>query len=237
MPRNLDTPPPERLAINGPAGRLAATFEVPPGEPRGSVLHLHPLTLEGGSRLNNVVRHGALGALEAGCAALRIDLRGAGESGGAFDEGRGEVDDAEAAFRWLAERLPGRPRFVWGFSFGARVGLDLVMRCGGEAAGYLGVAWPTVFYDWPEEDRWPAHAAFLAGDRDEFVELRRMEPATRRGALLEVLPGAGHLFPGRLDAVRRFTARTLAGWLEQQEARSRTEGSTTSPPRSGPSPC
>ena len=93
MVRDLDTLPPQRLFLDGPVGRLHATFERPRAEPKAVVLHLHPHPLHGGTRQNNVVRHGALGSLAAGCAALRIDFRGVGQSEGRYDEGDGEVDD------------------------------------------------------------------------------------------------------------------------------------------------
>ena len=214
MPRHIDTPPPERLFLPGPAGDLAATLEMPAHLPRGAVLHLHPLTVEGGTRMNNVVRHGALGSLEAGCAALRVDFRGAGQSAGIYDEGRGEVDDGEAALNWLAQRVPGVPLFLWGFSFGSRVGLDLGIRVGSRVSGYMGVAWPTAFYSWPKDENWPQPMAFLAGDEDELVDLVRMDTATQKGASLRVVPRAGHFFPGKLDEVREFTAGCLQAWLE-----------------------
>ena len=205
MPRDLPTPPPERLRIAGPAGALAATWELPAGAPRGLVLHLHPLTTHGGTRQNNVVRRGALGSLEAGCAALRVDFRGAGESEGAYDQGRGEVDDAEAAFRWLQARHPGLPVLIWGFSFGARVGLDAAIRLRAETAGFLAVAWPTNFYPWPASRDWPRRSAFLYGTADEYVDAAKMDHARERGALIEAVPGAGHFFEGSLDKVRRWT--------------------------------
>ncbi len=213
MPRDLDTPPPERLRITGPTGELAATWEMPAGEPRGAVLHLHPHTVHGGTRQNNVVRHGALGSLEAGCAALRMDFRGAGDSGGEYDEGRGEVDDAEAALHWLQERLPNLPVFVWGFSFGSRVGLDFGIRHREELAGYLGVAWPTAFYAWPESEDWPERCAFLYGTRDEFVDESKLDPIRRHLAPLTVLKDATHFFPDHLSEVRGWTARCLKTWL------------------------
>ncbi|TAH37025.1 MAG: alpha/beta fold hydrolase [Planctomycetota bacterium] len=217
MPRDLPTPPPERLFLPGPAGRLDATFELPAGAPRGAVLHLHPHPLGGGTRQNNVVRHGALGSLEAGCAAVRFDFRGVGQSEGRHDEGRGEVEDAAAVLQWLRLRVPGVPSCVWGFSFGARVGAELCLGNGTRVAGYMGVAWPTALYIWPQSGPrqfWPARMAFLAGDRDDFVDLSQLRAIAReRGATLVEVPGADHFFSGRLDAVRAFTADTLRSWL------------------------
>jgi len=214
MPRDLKTPPPERLLLDGPVGKLDATFERPAGAARAAVLHLHPHPVHGGTRQNNVVRHGALGSLEADCAALRIDFRGVGRSEGEYDEGIGEIDDAEAAFYWLEQQFPGLPIFIWGFSFGSRVGLDLGIRLGQRAAGYLAVAWPTNFYDWPQSSAWPSPSAFLAGTADEFVDFEKMGPAQDHDSIIQIVEGVGHFFPGRLELVRGYTADTLATWLD-----------------------
>jgi uncharacterized protein len=216
MVRELDTVPPRRLFIDGPAGRLHATFERPTAEPRAAVLHLHPHPLHGGTRQNNVVRHGALGSLAAGCAALRIDFRGVGQSEGKYDEGDGEVDDAAAAFAWLAAEVPGVPVFVWGFSFGSRVGLEYSIRevaAGKPPAGYMGVAWPTKFYAWPHGESWPERASFLAGSADEYVNLAAMNRVEKQSGLLQVVDGATHFFPGQLDEVSGWTQRQLEVWL------------------------
>jgi alpha/beta superfamily hydrolase len=213
MPRDLPTPPPERLFLPGPAGRLAATWEVPAAQPLGLVLHLHPHPVHGGTRQNNVVRYGALGSLAAGCAALRIDFRGVGDSEGEYDEGRGEVDDAEAAFRWLQSRHPGLPVFIWGFSFGSRVGLDAAIRLHAEVAGFLAVAWPTNFYAWPTADGWPSRSAFLYGSADQYVDPAKLEHARQRGAAIKVIDGAEHFFAGRLEVVREWTTQFLSDWL------------------------
>lgn len=219
MTRDLDTPPPQHVKLNGPAGTLAGTYELPAGNVRATVLHLHPHPLHGGTRRNNVVRYGALGSLQANCAALRIDFRGVAGSEGVHDEGRGEVDDAYAAYAWLGEQFPEAPQFVWGFSFGSRVGLDLAIRLRNQAesearfAGYLAVAWPTAIYPWPRALNWPKRMKFLAGDRDRFVDLDQMKPATERGGELKVIPGAEHFFKDCLDEVRGFTADGLQAWL------------------------
>ncbi|MDP7061398.1 MAG: alpha/beta hydrolase [Planctomycetota bacterium] len=213
MPRDLKTPPPERLKIQGPLGDLAATLEMPEGTPRAAVLHLHPHPMHGGTRQNNVVRYGALGSLEAGCVALRIDFRGVGQSGGEYDEGIGEVDDAQAAYEYLKQRFPGLPVFLWGFSFGSRVGLNLGIRLRAEVDGYMAVAWPTNIYTWPESDDWPDRLAFLAGTEDEFIDFKGMDRAERNGGVLTIVDGAGHFFPGELHRVRSYTANTLKGWL------------------------
>ncbi len=218
MVRDLDTLRPETVFLDGPAGRLAATWERPACEPVAGVLLLHPHPLHGGTRRNNVVRYGALGALEACAGALRLDFRGAGDSEGHYDEGRGEIEDAACALRWLRERLPDLPLFVWGFSFGSRVGLHLASRPEAGVEGWLGVACPSAIYPWPELQDWPQRMALLAGTRDDFVDFERYAPALERGAALHRVEGANHFFQGLLPEVRAWTARTLRSWLGTEDA-------------------
>jgi alpha/beta superfamily hydrolase len=212
-PRDIDTLPPERLLIDGPTGTLAATLEVPTATNRAVVLLLHPHSEHGGSRRNNVVRYGALGALESGCAALRIDFRGAGDSAGEYDNGIGEVDDAAAAAAWLRGRFPGLPLFVWGFSFGSRVGLELCDRLRDNCAGYMAVAWPSKLYSWPEIGHWPQRMSFIAGEEDDIIDFSNMKPVSEHGAALVKVAGADHFFSGMLGEVRKFTADALSGWV------------------------
>jgi alpha/beta superfamily hydrolase len=230
MVRGIESCSPERLFLEGPAGKLHATYECPVAEPQAAVLHLHPHPLRGGTRQNNVVRYGALGALEAGCAALRIDFRGVGLSEGNYDEGEGEVFDAAAAFEWLALRHPGIPVFVWGFSFGSRVGLDFCIHCQLQAdevllssnpglalslqpAGYMAVAWPTRFYAWPRSRTWPENLAFIAGADDNFVHMTGMNRVRQQGGEVKIVDEATHFFPGKLDVVQNWTKETLEKWL------------------------
>jgi len=172
-------------------------------------LLLPPHPAHGGTRQNNVVRYGALGALEAEMVGLRLDFRGVGGSEGIHDNGRGEVEDAAAALAWLQESFPGLPLFVWGYSFGSRVGLVLAGREDRKLAGYLGIAWPTRIYSWPRLHPWPSPMAFLYGDADPFVDPAAMEVPQRQGARCILLPGADHSFRSHLPAIRSFTAQTL----------------------------
>ncbi|KAA3607508.1 MAG: hypothetical protein DWQ01_15070 [Planctomycetota bacterium] len=213
MTRDLQTLPPEHVKIQGPAGVLGATLEQPAADPLGMVLHLHPHPMHGGNRRNNVVRHGALGSLAAGCVALRVDFRGVPGSEGRHDHGFGEVDDAEAAVQWMLQRFPDLPLFLWGFSFGSRVGLELCFRGGLPVEGYLAVAWPTAYYTWPEGSGWPDRMSFLAGSEDDFVDRTLMQPALDHGGEFEVVDGADHFFRGQLHLVREFTRNKLQAWL------------------------
>ena len=83
----------------------------------------HPHPLHGGTMQNKVVTTLARCAEELGMPSLRFNFRGVGASAGAFDEGRGETDDALAAVATARQRWPDAALWLAGFSFGGYVAL------------------------------------------------------------------------------------------------------------------
>src|SRR5256885_15976889 len=74
---------------------------------------------------NKVVFRAAAALNDAGLITLRINFRGVGQSTGEHDEGRGEREDVRAGLDYLAANCPGQEITLCGFSFGARVGLEV----------------------------------------------------------------------------------------------------------------
>jgi dienelactone hydrolase len=117
-----------RLDIGGTA--VAATLERPAGDPAPVVLMLHGFT---GSRDElavagtdeGVFSRTARQLAEAGYASLRIDFRGSGESGGAWQDTTfsGQIADAVAAIDWLEANpaVDGSRLAVLGWSQGGLV--------------------------------------------------------------------------------------------------------------------
>ena len=64
-----------------------------------------------------------------GFATLRFNFRGVGRSEGEFDNGIGELSDAAAALDWIQAFHPeAQTTWIAGFSFGAWIGMQLLMR-------------------------------------------------------------------------------------------------------------
>src|SRR3982074_1644462 len=105
--------------IAGPAGRLDAPRDEPADSPRAAVVLGHPHPQFGGTMHTKAVYHAAKGFSRIGCAALRINFRGAGTSGGAFDGGVGEMDDFRAALDFMHARYGPVPLWAAGMSFGS----------------------------------------------------------------------------------------------------------------------
>jgi uncharacterized protein len=109
----------QRRAVAGPAGDLICAIDEPETPARGLAVICHPHPQHGGTMDNKIVVTLARAFLQCGWRAARFNFRGIGGSAGAWDEGRGEIDDALAVARAL--RNDGEPLAMAGFSFGAYV--------------------------------------------------------------------------------------------------------------------
>src|SRR5688572_2126594 len=139
--------PAGNLFVPTPDGHLEAILKEPRGSgARGAALVLHPHPLGGGTMHNKVVFRAAAALNDAGLTALRINFRGVGQSTGEHDEGRGEQDDARAGLDYLSQQYPGARITVCGFSFGARVGLDVGIK-DPRVAYLIGIGTPLEKYD------------------------------------------------------------------------------------------
>jgi alpha/beta superfamily hydrolase len=199
------------LVLQGPAGDLEACLDLAAGSdppaPAAFAVVCHPHPLFGGTLSNKVVHTLARSFNDAGMASLRFNFRGVGASAGTHDGGPGEVQDALAVVRYGRERWPQARLWLAGFSFGAAVAVRASVATA--AAGLVAVA--------PAVDRVDIGAVtpagpwlVLLGDADEVVAPQRMLEWARGlnpSPTLQVLPGAGHFFHGRLPELRgRVTA-------------------------------
>ena len=213
--------PAGNLHIPAPHGRLEAILKEPRGgAPRSAALVLHPHPLHGGTMHNKVVFRTARGLEDAGAVTLRINFRGVGHSTGEHTGARGgEQEDARVALDYLVDRHPALPVFLAGFSFGARVGLEVGTR-DPRVRFLVGVGTPVSIpereYDFSflEECRKPLLLAH--GDRDEFGSVEDLRALAARvpeesRVKVEIIHGAGHFFDQQLEELRR----AVAGWAEE----------------------
>lgn len=196
-------PRPESLEIPGPAGPLEAIVEDPGGEPAALAVVCHPHPLYHGTMRNKVVHTVARAANRLGAPAVRFNFRGVGASGGAWDEGRGETEDALAVVEWARQHWPGRPLWLAGFSFGSYVALRAARRAG--ASRLVTVAPPVRRFPLGDTPDPGCPWLVVQGEADELVDYRAVvdwvdsRPVRPRLALL---PETSHFFHGRLGQLQ-----------------------------------
>jgi hypothetical protein len=186
---------------------------------RGVALVLHPHPLHGGTMHNKVVFRAARALNDAGLVTLRFNFRGVGHTSGTHDYGHGEQDDARHALDYLVEHYPNLPLLLAGFSFGARVGLEVGIR-DERVRALVGIGTPVSIpergYDFSflRECRKPI--LFVHGERDEFGDVSKLrtlaaELSPEAHARVAVIAGAGHFFDEQLDEL----TRVIREWTEE----------------------
>ncbi len=69
---------------------------------------------------------------ELGFSVLAIDYRGFGQSSAGLPSEITAGEDARAAWDWLAEQHPGKPRYIFGHSLGGAIAIDLARQVADE---------------------------------------------------------------------------------------------------------
>src|SRR5436853_727913 len=197
--------PAGNLFVAEPHGRLEAIVKEPRTESvKGVALVLHPHPLFGGTMHNKVVFRAASALNDAGLIALRLNFRGVGQSTGEHDEGRGEREDARAGLDYLAENYPSQKITLCGFSFGARVGLEVGMM-DDRVTRMISIGTPVDKYDFSFLEDAQKPMLFVQGDHDEYGNVERLDELVTKikaPAELKIIKGAGHFFDDHLDELK-----------------------------------
>ena len=201
-----ETPRPgEHFLIRGPVGVLEAVMVSPEvndgNSPIAVVCHPHPL--HGGSMANKVVHVVANTFAEIGIPTLRFNFRGVGHSQGAFDHGRGEVDDLVAVCQWFKQHHHCSTLWLAGFSFGSYVAFQAHRQV--EAERLLLIAPPVTKYDFNAGVNIGIPCMVIQGGKDEIVDPEKVSAWVQRQDIpvsYQWLSDASHFFHGRLNHIR-----------------------------------
>lgn len=198
-------------------GRLEAIIKEPSRPADGVALVLHPHPLGGGTMHNKVVFHAARALNDAGLITLRINFRGVGQSSGEHEEGRGELEDVRAALQYLVDTYPDKEITLCGFSFGARVGLEVGIP-DGRVVRLISVGTPIDKYEFQFLTTCRKPILFVHGERDEYGDVGRLrqlveEVKKNAEAELAVIADAGHFFDDHIEEFRQ----AITQWTVQQQ--------------------
>jgi alpha/beta superfamily hydrolase len=206
--------PAGNLFVPASHGRLEAILKAPRAEPiRGVALVLHPHPLGGGTMHNKVVFRAAAALNDAGLVALRINFRGVGQSTGTHDEGDGEREDVRAGLDYLNENYPNQGITLCGFSFGARVGLEVGID-DDRVKRLISIGTPVDKYDFGFLTHCRKPILFVQGEQDEYGNVDRLRELIARikaPVELKVIRGAGHFFDDQLDELKAAITEWASG--------------------------
>ena len=206
----------DKRLVPGPAGQIEVAIDLPPAgaDPVGTALICHPNPSQGGTMDNKVVQTLARAFIQLGWRAVRFNFRGIGKSEGAWDEGRGEVDDALAVLD--AVRAPGEALILSGFSFGGYVASRAAQRLAEPAQRLVLVGPATSRFDTAPV---PADTVVIHGEVDDVVPLSSVLDWARPQSLpVTVVPGVGHFFHGQLPLLKSLVVRAFDPKLDTARA-------------------
>jgi uncharacterized protein len=206
------------VVINGPEGRLEGRYHHSKQENAPIAVMLHPHPQHGGTMNNKVVYTLYHAFVRRGFSALRFNFRGVGRSQGIFDRGEGELSDAAAALDWMQSYNPNASAcWIAGFSFGAWIGMQLLMRRP-EIDSFIAVAPPASTFDFGFLAPCPASGLIIQGDQDQLVTADSVQRLATKLAHQRdiqiahtVIPGADHFFHNHLEQLGAIVDQYIGG--------------------------
>jgi alpha/beta superfamily hydrolase len=204
------------VIFTGPAGRIEARYHPAPKKNAPIAIVLHPHPQFGGTMNHQIIYQLYYAFVHRGFAAIRFNFRGVGRSQGSFDHGQGELSDAASALDW-AQSINPEARSCWiaGFSFGAWIGMQLLMRRP-EIEGFISIAPPANLYDFSFLAPCPSSGLIVHGDKDAVVPHKDVtglvdKLKTQKGIVIDqkVIVGANHFFDGRIEPLMQSVSEYL----------------------------
>ncbi|GHT90752.1 alpha/beta hydrolase [Alphaproteobacteria bacterium] len=199
------------IVLAGHAGRIEARYHHSKDPNAPLVIVLHPNPLQGGTMNNRVTLTLYSAFIESGFSAIRFNFRGVGKSEGSYDNGEGELTDTAAVLDWIQSINQGK-RELWiaGFSFGALIGMQLLMRRP-EIAGFVSVCPPTNLYDFSFLAPCPVSGMIINGENDEICPILNVNKLvdklnSQRGISIDyrLISDCDHSFKNHLDTIKNY---------------------------------
>ncbi|MCP4545007.1 MAG: alpha/beta fold hydrolase [bacterium] len=201
-----------KTELQGRAGRMEALLATAnPDDCRGGALLLHPHPLYGGNMHSKVLYTARRICAEQGLFTLRFNFRGTGGSEGHYDDGQGEQDDVGTGLDHLRDKLPGKPLYLVGFSFGAWLALK-IGAAHPDVVGMVGLGTPVDWTRFAFLTTCTKPKLLIHGGRDQYCDpesLTRNFPDFAEPKRLHWLAEADHFFLDHLPELETLLRREL----------------------------
>ena len=219
------------VLFNGHAGRLEGRYHhsEKPGAPIALILHPHP---QYGGTMNNKVVYTLYSCFEKlGFSVLRFNFRSVGRSQGEFENGPGELSDATIALDWLQHMNPeARQCWVAGYSFGAWIGLQLLMRRP-DINNFIAVSPPANENDFSFLAPCPTSGLIIQGGMDEIgsphdvaLLARRLNAQRNIEVDFAMLEDADHMYNNHLIDLYKITGNYVINAMQRKTPQKKRRG-------------
>ena len=204
------------VIFTGPAGRIEGRYHPARQKNAPIAIVLHPHPQFGGTMNHQIVYqlyYRSCTAASPCCASISAASAAA----------RAPSTTARASCRTPPPRSTGRSRstpearscWIAGFSFGAWIGMQLLMRRP-EIEGFISIAPPANLYDFSFLAPCPSSGLIIHGDKDAVVPHKDVtglvdKLKTQKGIVIDqkVIPGANHFFDGKVEPLMQAVSAYL----------------------------
>jgi len=194
----------KEIFIPGPCRRIQAKYFKSKLKSAPIALVLQPHPQYGGTMNNRIVYESYNCFYKNNFSVIRINFRGVEKSDGTFDNGQGELSDAAAALDWIEKENPGYSQcWVSGFSFGALICMQLIMRRP-EVNKFITISPQPNLYDFTFLSPCPISGIIVFGKNDELVQAesilnlkKRLNMQKNIDVLFESITGANHFYKNK----------------------------------------
>ncbi len=189
------------LLIPGPEGKIEAKYNHNKNNSSPIALILHPDPSKGGTMNTKIVFQLYKLFISNGFSTIRFNFRGVGKSDGLFDNGEGELIDAASVLDWLQQyNTNSKECWVVGFSFGAWVAMQLLMRRP-ELNGFVCVSLPANIYDFSFLAPCPSSGLIIHGEKDNIASYdsakilsEKLQKQKKVDIVFKSIKGADHFY-------------------------------------------
>ena len=189
------------LLIPGPEGKIEAKYSHNKNDISPIVLILHPDPSRGGTMNTKIVFELYKLFIQNEFSTIRFNFRGVGKSDGLFDDGEGELSDAASVLDWIQQYNTNSNKcWVAGFSFGAWVAMQLLMRRP-EINGFVCVSPPANMRDFSFLAPCPSSGLIVHGDKDNIASYdsakilsEKLQKQKKVDIIFRSIKGADHFY-------------------------------------------
>ena len=158
-----------------------------------------------------------------GFSVLRFNFRSVGRSQGNFEDGPGELSDATVALDWLQSVNPeARQCWIAGYSFGAWIGLQLLMRRP-DINNFIAVSPPANEKDFSFLAPCPTSGLITQGESDEIVTpasvtalVKRLNTQRNVSVDYAMVEDADHMYNNHLVDLYKITGNYIIDAMKKK---------------------